>query len=48
MKELKKYIAVTIFSLAVLILSICARNFDISNSVTDTENNVSNVNIVSI
>lgn len=45
---MKKYITVTIFSLAVLILSICARNFDISDNVTDTENNVSNVDIVSI
>ena len=45
---MKKYIAVTIFSLAVLILSICARNYDISDSVSNTENNIGNVDTISI
>lgn len=40
---MKKYIAVTILSLAVVILSICARNFDISDGVADTENKINDV-----
>ena len=35
---MKKYIAVTILSLAVIILSICARNFDTSDGVANTDN----------
>ena len=34
---MKKYIAVTILSLAVVILSICARNFNLSEDVSETE-----------
>ena len=41
---MKKYIAITVFALAVALLSVFARNFDISDSVTDTENNISDIN----
>lgn len=40
---MKKYIAVTVFALAVVLLSVLARNFDISDNITDTENNISEI-----
>lgn len=45
---MKKYIAITVFALAVALLSVFARNFDISDSVTDTENNISDINATSV
>lgn len=33
---MKKYIAITIFALAVALLSVFARNFDVSDSVNNT------------
>lgn len=45
---MKKYIAITVFALAVALLSVFARNFDISDSVTDTENNISNIDTTSV
>lgn len=40
---MKKYIAVTVFALAVALLSVLARNFDISDNVTDTESNIGEI-----
>lgn len=45
---MKKYIAITVFALAVALLSVFARNFDVSDSVTDTENNISNIDTTSV
>ena len=44
---MKKYIAITVFALAVALLSVFARNFDISDSVTDTENNLYDIDTTS-
>lgn len=45
---MKKYIAITVFALAVALLSVFARNFNISDSVTNTENNICGIDTTMI
>lgn len=46
--SMKKYIAITVFALAVALLSVFARNFNISDSVTNTENNICGIDTTMI
>lgn len=45
---MKKYIAITVFALAVALLSVFARNLGVSDGVTDTENNLCDIDTTSI
>ena len=45
---MKKYIAITVFALAIALLSVFARNLGVTEDVPDTENNISDIGITSV